>query len=125
MPASRTGLFDSLRRLLATALEIGRVRLDLLVADLQLEKLRLVDAALRALVGLLLLGIGMLLIVAAVVLMFDERHRLAVVAVLALVFTGTGGALLLAARRGLERDDEMLAATRGELERDALAAREP
>jgi hypothetical protein len=52
MPASRTGLFESLRQLLATALEIGRVRLDLLVADLQLEKLRLVDAALRALVGL-------------------------------------------------------------------------
>jgi uncharacterized membrane protein YqjE len=125
MPASRTGLFESLRQLLATALEIGRVRLDLLVADLQLEKLRLVDAALRALVGLLLLGIGMLLIVAAVVLMFDERYRLVAVAVLALVFTGTGAALLMAARRRLERDDEMLAATRGELERDARTAREP
>jgi uncharacterized membrane protein YqjE len=67
----------------------------------------------------------MLLIVAAVVLMFDERYRLAVVAVLALVFTGTGAALLMAARRRLERDDEMLAATRGELERDARTAREP
>jgi uncharacterized membrane protein YqjE len=65
MPASRAGLFESLRQLLNTALELAQVRLELLVADLQLEKLRLVEVALRALLGLLLLGLGLLLLQAA------------------------------------------------------------
>lgn len=125
MPASRTGLFDSLRQLFATAVEIGRVRLDLLVADLESEKLRLVEAALWAALGLLLLGVGLLLIVGVLVLMFDPAYRLAALAVLALLFTGGGAALLWSARRRLERSDRLLDATRAELERDALAAREP
>ena len=54
MPASRAGLFESLRQLLRTALEMAQVRLELLVSDLEIEKLRLVDAVLRALLGLLL-----------------------------------------------------------------------
>jgi uncharacterized membrane protein YqjE len=49
MATSRAGLFDSLRRLLRTGLEITQVRLELLGADLALEKLRLIDVALRAL----------------------------------------------------------------------------
>ena len=55
MQASRVGLFESLRRLSATLLEIANVRLELLVTDLELEKQRLVDMLLRMLLGLLLL----------------------------------------------------------------------
>lgn len=58
----RTGLFDSLRRLLHTTVELAGVRLELLVADLELEKLRLVAALLRALLGLLLIGLGLVLL---------------------------------------------------------------
>ena len=66
MPASRAGLFDSLRRLLRTSLEIAEVRLELLVADLEFEKLRFVEAALRALLGLMLIGLGMVLVAAGI-----------------------------------------------------------
>ena len=62
-PSCGLRLFESLRQLLHTALELAQVELELLVTDLQLEKLRLVEVALRALLGLLLLGLGLLLLI--------------------------------------------------------------
>ena len=106
MATSRAGLFDSLRRLLRTGLEITQVRLELLGADLALEKLRLIDVALRALLGAMLIVIGLVLLIGFVLLL------------LCLL----GGALLLrAARRRLRQGDAMFAATRLELERDRVA----
>ena len=46
MPASRAGLFDSLRQLGGTAFALVQLRLELLVADLEIEKLRLIEVAL-------------------------------------------------------------------------------
>jgi uncharacterized membrane protein YqjE len=75
MPTSRAGLFDSLRQLLTTALELAQVRLELLVSDLEIEKLRLVDVALRALLGLMLLGLGLVLAIGFVLLLLWDSHR--------------------------------------------------
>jgi uncharacterized membrane protein YqjE len=125
MPASRAGLFDSLRQLLNTALELAQVRLELLVADLQLEKMRLVDVALRALLGLLLLGVGLLLLIGFLLLLLWDGYRLPALGVLTLLCLGGGALLLQAARRRLREGDELLAATRAEFERDRAALRSP
>jgi len=127
MPASRAGLFESLRQLLSTALALAQVRLELLVADLELEKLRLIDVALRALVGLLLLGLGLVLGAAFVVLLVSEPYRLfALDAISALCLLG-GALLLFAAKNRLLDGEGLLAGTRGEFDRDAalLGTREP
>jgi uncharacterized membrane protein YqjE len=123
MPASRAGLFDSLRQLLNTSLELAQVRLELLVADLQLEKLRLVDVALRALLGLLLLGLGLLLLIGFLLLLLWDGYRLPALGVLTLLCLGGGALLLQAAKRRLREGDELLAATRAEFERDRAALR--
>jgi uncharacterized membrane protein YqjE len=123
MPASRAGLFDSLRQLLHTALELAQVRLELLVADLQLEKLRLVEVALRALLGLLLLGLGLLLLIGFLLLLLWDGYRLPALGVLTLLCLGGGALLLQAAKRRLREGDELLAATRAEFERDRAALR--
>ena len=47
-PGTAGGLFDSLRRLLATALGLAQVRLALFGTELEAEKLRLFDALWRA-----------------------------------------------------------------------------
>jgi uncharacterized membrane protein YqjE len=125
MPASRAGLFDSLRQLLNTSLELAQVRLELLVADLQLEKLRLVDVALRALLGLLLLGLGLLLLIGFVLLLLWDGYRLPALGVLTVLCLGGGALLLQAAKRRLREGDELLAATRAEFERDRAALRSP
>jgi uncharacterized membrane protein YqjE len=123
MPASRAGLFESLRQLLNTALELAQVRLELLVADLQLEKLRLVDVALRALLGLLLLGLGLLLLIGFLLMLLWDGYRLPALGVLTLLCLGGGLLLLQAAKRRLREGDELFAATRAEFERDRAALR--
>ncbi len=127
MPTSRAGLFDSLRQLLGTALELAQVRLELLVADLELEKLRLVDVALRALVGLMLFGLGLVLLCAFVLLLVEEGHRLQALGVLTLLFLVGGLLLLYAAKRRLNDEGGLLAATRDEIGQDraALDAQDP
>jgi uncharacterized membrane protein YqjE len=123
MPASRAGLFESLRQLLSTALELAQVRLELLVTDLQLEKLRLVDVALRALLGLLLLGLGLLLLIGFLLMLLWDGYRLPALGVLTLLCIGGGLLLLQAAKRRLREGDELFAATRAEFERDRAALR--
>jgi uncharacterized membrane protein YqjE len=123
MPASRAGLFESLRQLLHTALELAQVRLELLVADLQLEKMRLVEVALRALLGLLLLGLGLLLLIGFLLLLLWEGYRLPALGTLTVLCLAGGALLLQAAKRRLREGDELLAATRAEFERDRTALR--
>jgi uncharacterized membrane protein YqjE len=125
MPASRAGLFESLRRLLGTALELGEVRLELLAADLEIEKLRLVDMALRALLGLMLVGLGLVLLIALLLLLLWDGYRLPALAALTLLCLLGGWALLHAAKRRLHRGATMFAATRAEFERDRAALRPP
>lgn len=119
----RTGLFDSLRRLLHTTVELAGVRLELLVADLELEKLRLAAALLRALLGLLLIGLGLVLATGFVLLLLWDHYRLGAVAGLALLFLLGGWLLLRAARQRLLQGDALLAGTRAELQRDRDALR--
>lgn len=119
----RTGLFDSLRRLLHTTVELAGVRLELLVADLELEKLRLAAALLRALLGLLLIGLGLVLAAGFVLLLLWDHYRLGAVAGLALLFLLGGWLLLRAARQRLLQGDALLAGTRAELQRDRDALR--
>ena len=125
MPTSSAGLFDSLRQLLGTGLELAQVRLELLVSDLEIEKLRLIDVALRALLGALLVGLGVVLLVGFVLLLLWDSYRLPALAVLTLLCLIGGWMMLQATRRRLLQGEEMFAATRAELERDQAALRAP
>lgn len=125
MAAPPAGLFDALRRLLGTTVGLAQARVELFATDLELEKQRLIGAALRALVGLLLLGVGLLLAVAFVLLLIESQHRMAALGVLALGFLG-GGMWLLSAARQHAAAESAFAATAAELarDRDALAPKE-
>jgi uncharacterized membrane protein YqjE len=123
VPTSRAGLFDSLRQLAGTALALAQVRLELLVSDLEIEKLRLVDVALRALLGLMLLGLGLVLAIGFVLLLLWDSYRLPALGVLTLLCLIGGLGLLQAAKRRLHQGEAMFAATRAELERDQVALR--
>jgi uncharacterized membrane protein YqjE len=125
MPTSRAGLFDSLRQLAGTALELVQVRLELLVSDLEIEKLRLVEVALRALIGLMLVALGLVLLIFFVLLLLWDSYRLPALAVLTLLCLVGGLAVLQAAKRRLYQGEQMFAATRAELERDQAALRAP
>ena len=115
------GLLHSLRRLLATVLELAHLRLDLLTTELEQEKLRVYDGLLRGAVAVLLINVGLLLFVGWLVLLVGEGYRMAALGVLALLFLGGGIWLARHARNHL-RGGRLLSGTRAELaqDRDAL-----
>ena len=113
------GLFASLRRLLATLLEIAQVRLGLVLNELDQQKLRLFDALLIAAASLVALALGLVLLIAFVVSLFAEPHRPIVLGVLMLLFVGGSVWGLLSARSQLRAAGSSLEASLAELRRDA------
>ena len=117
-PASG-GLFNSLRGLLASSLGMARLRLELFGTELEVEKLRLLDALCRLGLGLLLLGVGTVLAAGFVLMLFWDSYRLAALGVMVLLFIGGGVGLLLWARAGLAAGTGgPFALSLGELQRD-------
>lgn len=112
------GLFDSLRRLLGTVLDIAQVRLELLGTELQLEKQRFFDALLLGLLALLAVGVGVVLLCGFIILLFWEGYRLPAVGVLTLLFLTAGAWLVHAARQRLESPKGMFEASLAELNLD-------
>ena len=112
------GLFASLRQLLATALEIAQVRLDLFLTEIEQEKLRLFDGLLWAGLAVMLMGVGVILLCGFVVVLLWDGYRLTTLGVLTLLFLGLGGLLMRAARNRLRSPVGALGATVDELRRD-------
>ncbi len=117
--AATGGLFNSLRRLLSTALEMLQVRMELLGTELELEKQRILAGLLFGVAAVLVLIVGVVLACGFVILLMWEGYRLAAVGVLALLFLG-GGALLLHSAQSRLRSPGggLLAASMAELARD-------
>lgn len=112
------GLFASLRQLLATALEMAQVRLDLLLTEIEQEKLRILDALLWAGLALLLLGLAVIMLCGFVVVLLWDHYRLATLGVLTVVFLAAGGVLMRAARNRLRSPSGAFHATVEELRSD-------
>lgn len=117
-PVRESGLFASLRRLLATALEMAQVRLDILGTEVEQEKRRLFDGLLWGAVALLVLGIGLVLLCGFVILLFWDGYRLAAAGAMTLLFLAGSVLLMREARQRLRNPTSMFHASVAELERD-------
>ena len=114
----KSGLLAALQHLLATALEMVQVRLDLLGTEVEFEKRRLFDGLIWGAVALLALGIGAVLFCGFIILMFAQEYRLAAVGVMALLFLGGAALLMRQARARLRTTTGMFDATLAELKQD-------
>lgn len=115
------GLLASLKGLLLSGLSLVENRLALLSNELEEQKLRIVHGLVMAVAGLFVLGVGLVLFVGFVLLLFWEGYRLPALAVLTLAFLGAGAGLLVMARRRLHTEGGPLAATLAELRADRSA----
>lgn len=115
------GLFQSVRQLMATALEIGHVRLQLLGNELEQEKLRIFDGLLLAGVGLVLVSVGTVLLCAFIVMLFAEGYRLAALGVLTIAFISGGVMAMRAGGIRMRGKGHPFQATLGEIEGDHRA----
>lgn len=123
--ARGAGLLVSIQRLMATAIEMAHVRLELLGTEVEFEKRRLFDGVLFGGVALLLLGMGMAALCVFVVLMFSPPYRLAAVGVMALVLLAGGALTLREARRRLRNPKSMFEASVQELTLDRVSLSKP
>ena len=123
-PVHEGGLFASLRRLLATTLEIAQVRLDLLCTEVKLEKRRIFDGLFWGAVALMITSVGLTLLCGFVILLFWDGHRLAAIGVMALLFLMGGVLLLREVRQSLSNPTCMFGASVAELARDRAGLQE-
>lgn len=117
-PGRTGGLLVSLRRLLATGVEILQTRLELLSVELEEEGLRLRELLLYTLIGLFFLGIGVLLLTLLVVVLFWDTYRLPVLTGVTVLYLALGIGAALRVRRILTTRSRLFGATLGELDKD-------
>ena len=119
------GLFASLRRMLATLVELVHARLDLAGVELQLEIHRATSVLLWSFAAIVLGTVALVMLAVTVLVAFWETHRLLAAAGIAAVFALASLGIALGVRRRLRTWPHMFGSTLGELKSDAAALRGP
>jgi uncharacterized membrane protein YqjE len=111
------GLFTALKNVSATLLATGRTRFELLSNEFEEEKLRAINLLLMAEAMAFCLGIGILLLVALLAVLFWD-NRIAVIGGFAGLFLMLGGVCHSALKRATQRPTKPFASSLAELEED-------
>ena len=109
---------QSLRNLAATLIAVFHTRVELLVTEIEEERLRLLQLLLWGAAALFCLGVGLLLLVTLLIAMFWDTHRIAVIGTLAAAFIAGGAALAAGARNLVRGRSRLFSTTLDELARD-------
>ena len=108
----------SVKRLLSTLTSIASTRLELLANELQEERLYLTQMLLFTLVALFCFGMGVLLFIAIIVVLFWDDHRLAVLGVLCTLFFVLGTLIAMLLRSKAQAKAKLFSASLAELAKD-------
>ena len=119
------GLLDSVRQVAETFVVLLHTRIEIVVTEFEEERVRLRQMLLFAAFAAFFLGVGILLAVMFLVVLFWDTHRLAAIGILCLVFFGGGFACVLALMRHARSRPRLFDTTLSELakDRDKLAGR--
>jgi uncharacterized membrane protein YqjE len=114
-------MFERLQNILLTIVSLAQTRLELATVEIEEEARRLTGVVLWAVAGILSAGFGVLLLALTIVIAFWDGHRLLASVLVTLVFFAVAAVAGLTVRRRLRERPRLLAATIGELKRDARA----
>ena len=112
-----------LRRLGASLLTLGRIRLELLAIEAQEEKERVAGLALWAVLAALLAGFGLLMLLLLVVVALWDSYRLLAIAGAAVVLLAAAGFAVARLKALLAQPATLFQSSIGELRQDAEALR--
>jgi uncharacterized membrane protein YqjE len=121
-PEGREGLFAGLKNTLATLLAIGRARIELLVTELEEEKLRLMSMWSKAIAAAFLLAVGVIMAVFSLALAFWEQ-RVLVFGLFAALFIGGALVLVASLKRQVAAPSKLFRTSLQELEADVAQLR--
>jgi uncharacterized membrane protein YqjE len=119
------GLLNSLRRALSTLVEIVHDRVELISTELEEQKLRAARIAVASFLTLFFLSLAIIFGTLAVVVVFWETYRLAVLGSFAALYLALGVIAALVWRARSRARPRLLAATLAELRRDRDELRPP
>jgi len=123
--AAGEGVTGPARRMAASLLALGRIRLELLALEVEEEKERLVSLVFWSVLSALLAGFGGLLLVLWITVALWDTHRLAALGVSAVVFLGAAAGGVWHVKRSSASGPSLFRASIGELRRDAAALDDP
>jgi uncharacterized membrane protein YqjE len=118
-PASQVGLFASVRRLLATLLELGSTRLALISVEIQEQIEYAAGLLLWGVTAIFFGSLTVLLLALTLLIVFWDTHRLLAAGLITAVFALIALAAALTVRGLLRRRPRFLADSADELKRDA------
>ncbi|MDR1995419.1 phage holin family protein [Azonexus sp.] len=118
----RQGLFTSVKNTLATLLTIGRTRFELLVVELEEEKLRLMSLWSKAIAAAFLLSVGVIMAIFCLAVVFWE-HRVLVFGLFAALFIVSALLLVASLKRQVGEPRKLFRNSLGELETDIALLR--
>lgn len=116
-----SGLFDSLRSLMATLVSMAHTRVELFGTELEEELRRVVALTVGAMLVLALANLALLFSALVVIAAFWDTHRVAAVASVAAGFGTLAVVSYFVVRARTQRRSRLLAATLGQLEHDLQA----
>lgn len=115
---SASGLLASLRRLVATFVEILHTRGELLSTEIEEEVVRFRELILYGVASLFFLGFGLLLLTLFIIALFWETAGPSVLGVFAFFYLASGIIAVLIIRHKLKTRPPLFAATLAELDKD-------
>ena len=118
----RAGLFSALKNTIATVIAIGKTRAELLVTELEEEKLRLMSMWSKAIGAAFLLAVGSIMAVLCLAMAFWEQ-RVLVFGIFSVLFIGGGLFLVGSLKRQAKQPSKMFRASLAELEEDMVELR--
>lgn len=112
-----------LRRLGASLLALGRIRLELFAIEVQEEKDRVASLLLWAVLAALLVGFGLLMAVLLITVALWDTHRLLALALATVILVGAAVVAVLKVRRLVSLPATLFQASIAELREDGAALR--
>jgi len=119
------GLFASLRRMLATLVELVHVRLELVGVEIQAEAQRAASLLLWAFGAVLCAVVAVVLLAVTVLIAFWDTHRLLAAGGVTAFFAIAATGMALYVRHRVRTRPRMFAGSLDELKRDAAALSGP
>ncbi len=116
--ARSPGLFASLRNLAATLIAAAQTRLELLSAEVEEERLRLLQLLLTALIALFFSALGIVMLTLAVAALYWDTHRVLVMILFAVLYLGIAVIFGLVMRSRARTKSRLFSASIAELARD-------
>lgn len=118
------GLLASVRQLASHALELARLRLELLVVELAEERDRIARLLVVGLFAFFFVGFGLIALAVLLTVMWWDTQRLLPLALLTSFFLGAGLVCALLLLRALMRGSTLFAASVAELSQDCAALKD-